>query len=805
MKKTFSLGAILGVLILCNISIYSQETFTVSGYITDQQSGETLISANIFESQNSAGSVSNLYGFYSLTLPKDSIYLSFSYIGFEPQVIGLYLDKDIDLDIQLSSSIALKEVEIVANRASEAIQEQSQMSVIEVPIQQIKKMPALLGEVDVLKALQLLPGVQSGGEGQSGLYVRGGSPDQNLILLDGVPVYNVNHLFGFFSVFNADAIKDVKLTKGGYPARYGGRLSSVLEINMKEGNLKEFKGAGSIGLISSKLSLEGPIIKDKASFIVSGRRTYIDLLAKPLIRRGLSVNPGQSGDAGYFFYDVNAKINFKLGSRDRLYLSTYFGDDQFFFETNEEVENEFSQGVNTELGWGNLTTGLRWNHKWSNRMFSNVTATYTQYNFGTQVGTDNRTFTSTGAESDRSAFAAGYDSGINDWALRVDTDFIPNPNHYIKFGGLAIRHSFTPGEFNLDATVAAQGITLFELDTIFGQQNVIAAEYNVFVEDDHKITPTLKANYGLHFSGFDVNNTHYVSLQPRISLRQLLPGDIALKASFATMRQYTQFLTNENIGLPWDQWLPTTTDVKPQDSWQVALGIAKTIGNNYELSIEGYYKEMKNLIAYQDGASLFSLDPWESQVTQGEGKSYGGEFFLQKKFGKFTGWVGYTLSWSWRRFDDKNFGEWYPFKFDRRHDISLVGVYELSDRINLAATWVYGTGNSVTFADSRLPVLLNNENFNEITYIDYFKSRNANRLPAFHRLDVNVDFIKQKKNHKRIWSIGAYNAYSRKNPFFVQFESDFKQQEDGSFEEETVLKQYSLFPIIPSVSYRFEF
>jgi len=805
MKKPLYHLLLVGASLLFSLSLYSQETFTVSGYITDQESGETLISANVFESQNAAGSVSNLYGFYSMTLPKDSVYLSFSYIGFQPQTIGLYLDQDVELDIQLSSSVALQEVEIVANRATEAIQEQSQMSVIEVPIAQIKKMPALLGEVDVLKALQLLPGVQSGGEGQSGLYVRGGSPDQNLILLDGVPVYNVNHLFGFFSVFNADAIKDVKLTKGGYPARYGGRLSSVLEINMKEGNMKEFKGAGSIGLISSKLSLEGPIIKDKASFIVSGRRTYIDLLARPLIKRGLSTREGSSGNAGYFFYDVNAKVNFKLGSNDRLYLSTYFGDDQFFFETEEKIENEFSQAINTELGWGNLTTALRWNHKWSNRLFSNVTATYTQYDFGTLVGTDNRTFSSSGVEQDRNAFSAGYDSGINDWALRIDTDFIPNPNHYIKFGGLGIRHSFTPGEFKLDATVATQGITLFELDTIFGQQNVVATEYNFFLEDDHKITPTLKANYGLHFSGFNVNETNYVSLQPRISLRQLLPGDVALKASFATMRQYTQFLTNENIGLPWDQWLPTTNDVKPQDSWQVALGFAKTIGQDYELSIEGYYKEMKNLIAYEDGASLFSLDPWESQVTQGEGKSYGAEFFLQKKFGKFTGWAGYTLSWSWRRFDDKNFGEWYPYTFDRRHDISLVGVYELSDRINFAATWVYGTGNSVTFADSRLPVLINNEFNQGPTYIDYFKSRNANRLPAFHRLDVNVDFIKQKKRHKRIWSIGAYNAYSRRNPFFVQFESDFKEQEDGTFEQETVLKQYSLFPIIPSVSYRFEF
>ncbi len=801
MIKQTRLFIITLTLVYASIGV-AQETFTVSGYITDKQTGETLISANVYESSNAAGSVTNLYGFYSMTLPTDSIYLSFSYIGYQSQIIGIYLDKDINLDIQLDESISLQEVEITASRAVEEIQERSQMSVIEIPIGQIKRMPALLGEVDVLKTLQLLPGVQSGGEGQSGLYVRGGSPDQNLILLDGVPVYNVSHLFGFFSVFNADAIKDVKLTKGGYPARYGGRLSSVLEINMKEGNNQEIHGAGSIGLISSKLSLEGPIIKDKMSFIVSGRRTYIDLLAKPLIRRGFSASEGQSGDAGYFFYDLNAKINYKISDKDRLYLSAYTGDDQFFVGIENE-DDDFADSVTSELGWGNITSALRWNHKWSNRMFSNVSATYTRYNFRTLIGTDIREFDGNGSLDSRNAFSAGYDSGINDLALRVDFDFIPNPNHYVKFGGLGMRHSFTPGEFMLDADVVSNSETVFELDTVFGQENVKALEYNFFVEDDHKITPTLKANYGLHFSGFNVDGTNYTSLQPRISLRQLLPGDIAVKASFATMRQYVQFLTNENIGLPWDQWLPTTDRVKPQDSWQVALGFAKTVGKDYELSIEGYYKEMKNLIAYEEGASLFSVNPWEDQVTQGEGKSYGAEVFMQKKYGRFTGWLGYTLSWSWRRFDDKNFGEWYPFKFDRRNDISLVGVYELNDRITFAATWVYGTGNAVTFANSQLPVILPPDSFERD--VQYFNGRNSNRLPSYHRLDINVDFTKVKKRHTRIWSIGAYNAYSRKNPFFVNFETEFERQQDGSVEPKTVLRQYSLFPIIPSVSYRFEF
>ncbi len=789
-----------------SILTYAQQTYTVDGYIYDMETGESLISANVFESTNSAGSVSNLYGFYSMTLPQDSVYLTFSYIGYQPQTIGLYLDKDITIDIRLSQSVSLDVVEIVASQA-ETIEEKTQMSVIEVPIQQIKKMPALLGEVDVLKTLQLLPGVQSGGEGQSGLYVRGGSPDQNLILLDGVPVYNVNHLFGFFSVFNADAIKDVKLTKGGYPARYGGRLSSVLEINMKEGNNKEFHGAGSIGLISSKLSLEGPIIKDKASFIVSGRRTYIDLLAQPLIKASLRRNGGD-GRIGYYFYDLNGKVNYKISDNDRLYLSAYLGDDKFYVETEDGEPNLYKNKLTTNLGWGNITSALRWNHKWSNKMFSNVTATYSKYNFGTLIATENEDYNAQGDVQDRTFYSAGYDSGINDVALRVDFDYIPNPNHYIKYGGLAIRHSFNPGEFALEADFVADGQTQFALDTIFGQQQENALEYNLFVEDDHKIAPGLKANYGIHFSGFNVGSTGYTSVQPRISVRQLLPNNIALKASFATMRQYVQYLTNENIGLPWDQWLPTTDKVKPQDSWQGAVGFAKTFDQGFEVSVEGYYKEMKNLIAYEDGASLFSLEEWEDQVVQGQGRSYGIELFIQKKKGKFTGWLGYTLSKSERQFDLKNFGEWYPYKFDRRHDLSLVGLYELSDRVNVSATWVYGTGNSVTFAESNVPIIQDFSDFGGgywTQWVGLFDSRNNQRLGDYHRLDINIDFIKKKKRFTRTWSIGAYNAYSRRNPFFVNFETEYTQDSQGNVNEETVLKQYSLFPIIPSVSYRFEF
>ncbi|WP_235298316.1 TonB-dependent receptor [Portibacter marinus] len=794
--------------ITISFGLDAQEKHTISGYIRDASTGEELISANLYESGNQVGTVSNLYGFYSITLPEDSVYLTFSYIGYQPQTIGVYLNQDIDLNIELGESIALETVEIVAENAQK-IEDKTEMSVIDVPIAQIKKIPALLGEVDVLKTLQLLPGVQSGGEGQSGLYVRGGSPDQNLILLDGVPVYNANHLFGFFSVFNADAIKDVKLTKGGFPARYGGRLSSVLEINMKEGNDKEYHGSVTAGIISSKFTFEGPIVKNKASFIISGRRTYIDILARPLITYALS-QEGVKGKFGYYFYDLNAKLNYRISDRDRVFLSAYTGDDRFYVSTLEDFElgQDFSSEQETRfnLGWGNITTAARWNHRWTNKLFSNLTATYTRYNFNTLIGNRSEDINSEGDVWNGESLSAGYDSGIDDISLRYDFDFIPLPNHFVKFGAQGIWHQFNPGIFDIDASFVSEGTQGIAIDTAFGQEIVRSTEYNLFVEDDYKVNDFMKVNGGLHFSGFSLANTHYTSLQPRISLNFRLPDSYALKASFATMRQYVQYLTNENLGLPSDQWLPTTDRIKPQDSWQVALGIAKTFGAQYEFSVEGYYKEMKNLIGYKEGASLFNLGDWQDQVTQGQGNSYGAEVFVQKKKGRLTGWLGYTLSWSNRQFDDKNFGKWYPFKFDRRHDISIVGIYEITKRISFAATWVYGTGNAITFAESLVPSF-NMSRFggNSTRFIEYFKERNNFRMGDYHRLDIGFDFTRERKRYTRTWSVGAYNAYSRRNPFFINRETKFIDNPDGSFETEEVLRQYSLFPIIPSLSLKLDF
>ncbi|MCB9307207.1 MAG: TonB-dependent receptor [Lewinellaceae bacterium] len=794
------------LILLCHCSpAFSQKAdgrFTISGYVSDAAGGEYLVGATVADRKSGHGTISNTYGFFSLTLPSDSLLLYVSYIGYEAQVIPLHLNADRTLNIKLTASAVLEEVEIVADKY-ERIEERAQMSRIDVPIAQIKQIPALLGEKDVLKALQLLPGVSSGGEGQSGLYVRGGGPDQNLILLDGVPVYNASHLFGFFSVFNADAIRDVSLTKGGFPARYGGRLSSVVEINMKEGNDEEYHGEGSIGIVASKLTLEGPIQKGKSSFIVSGRRTYIDLLARPLIKSGFR-SDGSEGVAGYYFYDLNAKVNHRFSDKDRVYLSFYTGKDKFYLDLKDryQIDNDAHDEYTTQsgLGWGNLTTALRWNHVLSPRLFANATLTYSRYKFNTSAGSSDRRYAG-GQLTNESSYSLDYFSGIDDVAAKVDFDFIPAPRHYIKFGSSAIFHTFYPGRFD---TSIKESDDNTDITASVGQPNVHAGELALYAEDDWKINDRLRINAGLHLSGFIIKDNPYFSIQPRLNARYLLSQGWAIKGAFSTMRQYIHLLTNETIGLPTDLWLPTTAAVKPQDSWQAALGVAKTFRKEYEFSAEVYYKEMKNVIAFREGASLFQFDDWQTRVEQGDGTAFGLELFLQKKKGRFNGWVGYTLSWAWREFENINLGRRYPYKFDRRHDFEVVGTYRFNDRVSLSATWVYSTGNAATFGTSKYlaPGIY--------SYGDYYYSyetthtaeRNNYRMRAYHRLDVGVDFTKKKQHHERTWSFGAYNAYSRKNPFFLLLENEY---DNSNNTRKPVLKQISLFPVIPYFSYSFKF
>lgn len=777
-------------LLLTSAQLVAQK-YTISGYVEDAATGERMVGVNVVAKELSLGTTTNTFGFYSITLPASSFQLELSFIGYQNTIKRVDLKESIQINIGLEPMV--EQLDEIILLGEETIVKQTQSSVIDVPVQQIKSMPALLGEVDVLKAIQLLPGVQSGSEGTSGFYVRGGGPDQNLILLDGVPVYNASHLFGFFSVFNADAIKNVRLTKGGFPARFGGRLSSVLEIDMKEGNTKEFSGETSIGLVASKMTLQGPIINNKASFIVSARRTYIDVLAQPFI---VASSEG-GGRGGYYFYDLNAKVNYKISEKDRVYWSVYTGDDRFYASYSDSYINS-SEKYKFGLSWGNLTSSLRWNHLFNEKLFSNTTVTFSEYLFDIDMEEEY----SYDVFTDELEFR--YYSGIKDWGVKVDFDYLPNPNHYVKFGLSETYHTFYPGQ--MDIMFNEPEYNEF-LDTSFVfSDRLYSHDAYVYIEDDIKINDRFKANIGLHASIFSVGTKNYPSLQPRISTRYLIDENWSAKLSYADMQQNVHLLTNSNAGLPTDIWVPSTSSVKPQKSKQIAGALTRTLKEGtYELSLEGYYKTMTNLIAYKEGSSFMSFQDWQQTIeTDGEGESYGVELFLQKKRGKTSGWIGYTLSWTNRRFSSINFGEWYPYKYDRRHDISVVLSHKFNDAFDMGVTWVYGTGNAITFPQATYWPHSEDGMYHD--EIEYYGDRNSTRMAPYHRLDLGANFHKEKKNGIRTVTVGVYNAYNRKNPFFIYLGNDWRNYGyEGASQSQSVARQVSLFPIIPSVTYNFKF
>jgi len=688
-----------------------------------------------------------------------------------------------------------------------------QMSVVDVPIKTIQKLPVLLGEVDVLKSIQLLPGVQSGTEGSSGIYVRGGGPDQNLILLDGVPVYNVNHLFGFFSVFNGYAISDITLYKGGFPARYSGRLSSVLDIRMKEGNMKKYAGEVSIGIIASKFTLEGPIVKDKTSFIISGRRTYLDLLTIPFQLLFSGLNTEATFFGGYFFHDLNAKINHKISDKDRIFLSTYMGRDKVYMNMISKWD-EYQDKTRFDLHWGNITTALRWNHVFSPKLFANFTLTYSQYNFVTEAANEYQYHSWSNPEDDKlytSKYSLGYFSGIIDEAIVSDFDYNLNSKNRIKFGTNYAYRIFKPGISAMSITDEGEDM---EIDTTWGNTNLHANEFTIYAEDEISINKAIKVNLGVNYSNFAVRDTIYDSWQPRIAARVLMSDKVSLKFSYSHMTQYLHFLTNTSIGLPTDLWLPVTDLFPPETSIQYAAGIAIKIFKKYNFSIEGYYKTMENLIEYKEGASFLDIEEgasvgWESKVLSGRGWAYGAEFLIEKNIGDLSGWIGYTLSWTNRQFDEIAFGKVFPYRYDSRHDIGIALIYKINDHIDMGATWVYGTGSAVTLAEQRFLPYENVENYlNNVEWgtstSEYYGSRNNYRMPAYHRLDIGFNFMKEKKRGTRTWSFGLYNAYNRQNAFYVDFNGGLFGEYYSDRETRKLVK-YSLFPIIPSVSYNFKF
>lgn len=780
------------------------QRYTISGYITDKDNGEHLIGANVFDKQTLGGCVSNNYGFYSLTHEGGRVAIVVSYLGYEDleTELGLAGDTTINFELEVSSS-EIEQVTVVGNKRSKV--EDTQMSMIDIPIATLQKVPVLFGEADVLKVIQLLPGVQSGTEGSTGIYVRGGGPDQNLFLLDGVPVYNASHLFGFFSVFNPDAVKTVQLYKGGFPARFGERLSSVIDIRMKDGNMKKYQGSFSVGLIASKFYLEGPIKKDRTSFILSARRTYADLLARPFI----AASNAQRDDkftGGYYFYDVNAKVNHKFSEKSRLFLSAYLGNDEAYGKDkyrddygNPADRNEYTDKFG--LGWGNIISALRWNYLLTNRLFSNTTVTYSRYIFDVHDEAESKNL----ASGERNLDFFRYFSGIEDVSARLDFDYYPSAAHTVKFGTSYTYHDFKPGVTRLKFDFGDESS---RIDTTIGNETIDAGEWVAYAEDNIRIGSAVRVNAGVHFAAFNVQDTTYTSLQPRLSVRVLAGDGLSFKASYSRMAQFVHLLTTSAISLPTDLWLPVTRKFEPPVSDQFAVGMSAQLPKGLDLTVEGFYKTMENLIEYKEGASFGSSgSSWETKVEKGRGWSYGGEFLLEKNTGKTTGWIGYTLSWTNRQFENLNFGRVFPAKYDRRHDISVVVTHEFSKQFDIGLTWVYGTGNAATlgvmeYPSPNIPGIFGRSYYGPLTE---YEGRNNYRTPAYHRLDLGLNFNKELRRGVRTWNISVYNAYNRKNPFFVNWGSDETINDSGDYVSKPVLKQYSLFPMIPSVSYSFRF
>lgn len=767
-------------LLLVAIFGYSQQNFTLSGYIKDAGTGETLISATLVNNEDvMQGTSTNTYGFYSLSLPEGDYTLVASYLGYDDQRIEVSLSANIELNIELSQGVVFEEVVISEERqkARDNV-ESTQMGIVELPMENIKKLPAIFGEVDVLKALQLLPGVLSSGEGTAGFYVRGGGPDQNLVLLDEAVVYNSGHLLGFFSVFNADAIKNTTLIKGSMPASYGGRLSSVLDIQMKEGNDKYFEVDGGVGLVSSKLTVQGPLVKDKSSFIISGRRTYLLDLAQP------AINNTDFAGTNYYFYDLNTKWNYRFSNKDRLYFSGYFGRDVLNF--NQPVRDFFF-----DLPYGNRTGTLRWNHLFNDKLFMNLSAIYNDYSFDFDGGQEE--------------FQFRLNSGVRDYNLKLDFDYYPNTTHSVKYGANYTYHKLTP-----NTASATNGEV--EFNTEFGPK--YANEIGLYLQDDIRVSEALSINVGMRYSIFTQLGPYtsklsgedfgtfspvktYTGWEPRISGKYSLGDDLSLKGGVAFNNQYLHLVSNSTSTLPTDIWVPSTEIIEPQSSVQYALGLFQNLKDNaYETSLEVYYKDLNNQVDYAEDYVTDIAVELEDEFVVGEGRAYGAEFFLKKAKGRLNGWIGYTWSKTERSFPDIEAGRWYPAIYDRRHDLSIVANYQLNEHLEFGGVFIYGSGRWFT------PI--HGFYFIEQNLSTFYGPRNSAKLDAYHRLDLSMTWYPKPKSNKQWkgwWTLSVYNAYNRKNPFFINFETDTDFQSGTSSIEGNKI---TIFPIIPSVTYNFK-
>ena len=780
----------------------AQETATLSGYILDGSTGEPLIGARAYIPLLQDGTVTNSYGFFSITLPKNTYTFTFDSFDLVPDTVEINLNSDTTVNIELQLPATEIETYVVDAKRGENVNS-TKIGQIELNIDQIKKLPAFMGEVDVIKIIQLLPGVSSVSEGGQGFYVRGGGPDQNLVLLDEAVVYNASHLFGFFSVFNADAVKSVNLIKGGMPANYGGRLSSVLEVNMNEGNNKKFRVTGGLGLISSRLTVEGPLKKDKGSFIVSARRTYIDILMKAFIK-----DSSPFAGTSYYFYDFNAKLNYRLSPKDKIYLSGYYGKDRFKFGNKDD-------DFNVRMPWGNGVAALRWNHQFSPKLFMNVTGTLTDYLF------------SFGSEQDDFKFE--LKSGIRDLGGKVDFSWYPNNRHHVKYGLDYIHHSFTP-----------VGVSASQADVVFDTglaQKLTGHESAAYILDEFDLTENIRFNVGLRYSMYQftgpfrryisgIGSTQdsivdyqkgdiiqfYQGLEPRFAGRFLLKDKSSIKVGYMYNNQYVHLTSLSAVSLPTDIWYPSTDIAKPQKGWQASAGYFRDFFNHkWETSVEVYYKHMKNVIEYKQGALPADnvSDNTDNLLVFGTGWSYGAEFFVKRVVGKVTGWVGYTWSKTERKFPDLQAAA-FPAKYDRRHDLTIVGTYEPNKRWTFGMSFVFASGNTLTLPTSWY--------VQDQSLLFNYGARNSTRMAPYHRLDLSATWYDKPtktvidkatgkstevpKRFRQNVNISVYNVYSRANPYFLYIDNDGDLLK-GDFK--ITVKQVSLFPIIPSITWNFEF
>lgn len=757
---------ILIISYLCLPTFIFSQNITLNGYVRDAKTEESLIGATLYEATQKIGTTTNEYGYYSLTVSAaDTIGLVISFIGYQAQAKKIFTKENLRLDIDLLvNSAILGEIEVKASRNNDNVQ-RAQMSVIDVPMRAIMTLPAIAGERDILKIIQLLPGVQSGQEGTTGYFVRGGNLDQNLVQLDEATVYNPNHLFGLFSTFNVNAINHVKLIKGGFPAEFGGRLSSILDIQMKEGDKNRFHTEGGIGLLSNNLTVQGPIQKNKSSYIVSGRQSHVNLILKRLT----------SSSNSYKFYDLNAKMNYEFGNKDHLFLS--------FFKGNDNAAYNAANSLNYTTDFGNTTGTFRWNHLFGSQVFSNTSVIYNDYHLA--------------LSTEQNSYYSALYTGIKDLTAKTDFTIIPNAKHTIKTGFIFTNHTLYPAAFSANIPRRGNRLTINK-DSI---KQFYSNEMALYVRDEFDISDKFSINYGIRLPVFLVNNKTYSYIEPRLTAKLSINPTNSIKASYTQMNQFLHLIPNSTAGLPTDIWLSSSNKTKPQYSTQYALGyFSNSDDNALEASVEVYYKNMDNQVLFAEGNQLTLKANLDSSLVYGKGESYGAEFFIKKNTGKLTGWIAYTLSWTNQTFKQLNFGNKFPFKYDRRHVLSVTGSYELTPKWNLSAVFVYSSGVPFTLPTGRVAAL-NAGTIFEGNYFIY-EGRNNYRLGAYHRFDISAAY-KNKRTFFKIpceieWIFGFYNTYNRRNPYFVYFLID-------PLSNQPQAKQVSLLPIIPSISFNFKF